>query len=118
MSIYKELILDHYKNPRNQGTIAKPDKKIIVHNPLCGDRIEMYAVFDNDTIKKISYNASGCVISKASASLLSEYALKKSKEQLRKLDKAFIINMLGIQLGPNRVKCALLALEALQKLLI
>ena len=118
MSIYKELILDHYKNPRNQGMITKPDKKTVVHNPLCGDRIEMYVVFDNDRIKQISYNASGCVISKASASLLSEYARKKTKDQLRKLDKAFIINMLGIQLGPNRVKCALLALEALQKLLI
>lgn len=118
MSIYKELILDHYKNPRNQSIIAKPDKKTVVHNLLCGDRIEMYVVFDNDRIKKISYNASGCVISKASASLLSEYAYKKTKDQLRKLDKAFIINMLGIQLGPNRVKCALLALEALQKLLI
>lgn len=118
MSIYQERILDHYKYPRNQGEIEKPDKKTVVYNPLCGDSINMYAVFEKNKIKKISYIASGCVISKASASLLSEYAVKKSKDQLRKLDKAFIINMLGIELGPNRVKCALLALEALQQLLI
>jgi len=118
MTIYQEQILDHYKNPRNQGVIENPDTKTVVHNPLCGDRIEMYAVFNKNKIKKISFITSGCVISKASASLLSEYALKKTKNQLRKLNKDFIIDMLGIQMGPNRVKCATLALEALQKLLI
>jgi len=118
MSIYQEQILDHYKNPRNQGGILKPDKKTIVHNPLCGDSITMYIVFDKNKIKKLTHITTGCVISKASASLLCEYSTKKTKEQLRKLDKGFIIDMLGIKLGPNRVKCALLALEALQKLLI
>lgn len=118
MSIYQELILDHYRNPRNQGILKDADKKTIVHNFLCGDRIQMYVVFKKNKIQKLSYIASGCVISKASASLLSEYAMDKTKERLRKLNKAFIINMLGIRLGPNRLKCALLALEALQILLI
>lgn len=117
MNIYKDLILDHYHRPHNQGKLNKSDRLAIVDNPLCGDRIEMTVNFEKNKIKKIKFQGEGCVISKASASLLSDYAKGKSKQELKKLDSKFIIKMLGIGLGINRIKCAVLPLEALHKLI-
>lgn len=115
-SIYQEIILEHYKHPRNFGTIRNPSKKTSVSNPLCGDKIVMDIVFTDKKIKEIKFNGQGCAISQASASLLTEYSIGKSKDTLQKLDKEFMIKLLGIELGPNRIKCALLPLEALHKL--
>lgn len=117
MSLYQEIILDNYRNPKNKGTITNPSKSISVLNPLCGDRIKMEVVFDKDILKDIKFSGQGCVISQALTSLLTDYAKNKSKNELRKLDRTFMINLLGIELGPNRIKCALLPLEALHKLL-
>jgi len=117
MNIYQDFILDHYHYPRNQGKISKPDQRVLVNNPLCGDRIEMMVNFKKNKIKEIKFQGEGCVISKASASLLSDYVRGKSKQELKKLDSKFIIKMLGIDLGVNRIKCAVLPLEALQKML-
>ena len=117
MNIYQDLILDHYHHPHNRGKIDKPDKSVTVNNPLCGDKIEVTAIFDKGKVKEIKFNGEGCVISQASASLLTDYVKNKSKQELKKLDSKFIIKMLGIDLGINRIKCALLPLEALQKLL-
>ena len=118
MSIYQDLILDHYHHPHNQGKINKPDRSITVNNPLCGDRIEMMVNFEKNKIKEIKFQGEGCVISNASVSMLTDYAKGKSKQELKKLDSKFIIKMLGIDLGVNRIKCAVLPLEALRKLLI
>ncbi len=117
MSIYQEIILDHYKNPRNFGSINNPSKKSTAANPSCGDKIEMDILFENDVVVDIKYRAVGCAISMASASLLSNYIKGKTKDELKKLDKDFMIKLLGIDLGPSRLKCALLSLEALQTLL-
>lgn len=117
MDIYKEIIIDHYQNPRNFGKIKQAQRSVSLNNPLCGDRITLYTNFQNNNLKKISFHAKGCAISIASASLLTEYAKGKTKQQLRKLNRNFIIKMLGINLGINRLKCALLPLEALRKIL-
>ncbi len=116
MSLYQEIILDHYKNPRNFGRLKKTFKTIFLENPFCGDKINMDIFIAKGKIKKIKFSGHGCVISKACASMLTEYVKNKSTKELQKLDKDFIINMLGVSLSPNRLKCALLPLEALKKL--
>jgi nitrogen fixation protein NifU and related proteins len=117
MSIYQEIILEHYQRPRNYGQIKKPTGILTVNNPLCGDVITMTVIVKGEKVREIKFTGEGCAISKASASMLTEYAKGKSNEQLRKIDSTFIIKMLGVELGPNRLKCALLPLEALQKLI-
>lgn len=117
MTLYKEVILEHYKNPKNFGRLTHATKTATVLNPLCGDVITMDVTMNGDIIKDVRFTGKGCVISQALTSQLTEYAKNKSKWELRKLDRAFMIRLLGIELGPNRLKCALLSLEALQKLL-
>lgn len=117
-SLYSEIILDHYQNPRNFGKIENFDKKIEVANSLCGDKLTLYLKFENEKVKDIKFEGVGCAISKASASMLTDYIKGKKKTELKKIDKNFIIKMLGVELGVNRIKCALLPLEALKKLII
>jgi len=118
MNIYQDIILDHYHHPHNKGKIDHPDNSVLTNNPLCGDKIEMTVILDKNKIKEIKFSGEGCVISQASASMLTDYAKNRSKQELKKLDSKFIIKMLGIDLGVNRIKCAVLPLEALQKLLV
>ena len=118
MSIYQEEILAHYHDPQNFGRLAKPTNTSDLSNPLCGDTIAMDILLKDDIVTDCKYDAKGCAISIASASLLSEYCKGKPKEELLRLDKNFIIELLGIDLSPNRLKCALLPLEALHKTLI
>lgn len=117
MSIYQDLILTHYRFPRNYGKLSNPTHTASIYNPLCGDMITMYFVFNNDTVVKVNYISEGCVISKAAASMFSEKIIGKSKKELNNLNPNFMISMLGINLSPNRLKCALLPLEALKKIL-
>lgn len=117
MSIYQEMILDHYRNPRNASVLDDATGTIMLNNPLCGDNIEFTIKEDNERIIDVGYKATGCAISVATASMLSEYILGKTKDELKKLDKNFIIDLIGIELSPNRIKCALLPLEALSKVL-
>lgn len=117
MSIYQEVILDHYHFPRNFGKIPKPTRSVVVNNPLCGDRIQLDIVFRGNKVSEIKFSAVGCAISLASASMLSVYAKNKTKDNLQKLDSVFMIKLLGVNLSPNRVRCALLSLEALSKIL-
>jgi len=116
-NIYTEIILDHYHHPRNFGEIKNPTNKVEVSNPLCGDKIAMMIIFDKEKVSEVKFNGVGCAISIASASMLTEYIKGKTKEQLKKIDKNFIIKILGVKLGVNRIKCALLSLEALKKML-
>jgi nitrogen fixation NifU-like protein len=116
MNIYKDIILDHYHHPHNQGVLS--GKSVEVNNPLCGDKIKMTISFEKNKVKEIKFQGEGCVISTASSSLLTDYVKDKSKQELKKLDSKFIIKMLGIDLGMNRIKCAVLPLEALHKLLV
>lgn len=116
-SIYHDILLDHYKNPRNFGNLKNANKKTTISNPVCGDKIKIMIRLKGDKIKDIKFSGQGCVISTASASLLTEYAKNKKSSTLNKLDKNFILKMLNIHIGPIRLKCALLPLEALKKLL-
>src|SRR3989339_618741 len=118
MSIYSELILDHYQNPRNYGKISNPTNTVEVVNPLCGDKIKMGLVMKDNKIIDIKFEGIGCAISKAASSMLTEYAKDKTKDELQKLDKNFMIKLLGIELGVNRVKCGMLPSEALKKLIV
>lgn len=117
MSLYQEIVLDHYRNPRNASLLKDATNTIELNNPLCGDVITLTIKEDNGIIADLGYEAKGCAISVASASLLSEYAIGKTKDELKKLDKDFIIDLIGIELSPNRIKCALLPLEALSKII-
>lgn len=114
-TIYQQRIMDHYKYPRNKGKINTPDIASGVYNPSCGDASSITACVENEKIRSIAFDASGCVISIASASLLTEYVKGKSLAQINLVTKNDLFSIIGIPLGPTRLKCALLPLEALQK---
>ena len=113
--IYREIILDYYRNPRNFGKIDSPDISIRDSNPLCGDEIEIYVKFDGDKVKDIKFTGKGCAISQASASMLTEMIMGKNLEDVKKVGKEDILESLGLpNLGPARIKCALLSLKTLK----
>lgn len=115
IDIYKEVILDHYKNPRNYGTLEGSHKNARVSNPLCGDDISIEVVIRSAVIDKVQFTGTGCAIATASASMLTDYAKGKPVEKVLELDGMFMLQLLSIELSPNRLKCALVSLEALQK---
>ncbi|HLB60170.1 MAG TPA: SUF system NifU family Fe-S cluster assembly protein [Patescibacteria group bacterium] len=114
--LYRELILDHYKDPRNFGSLDSPDASHEEDNPLCGDRIRMEIKLSNDKLSAVRFSGEGCAISMASASLLTEAVDGKKIKDLQRLDKDDIVSLLGNPiLTPTRLKCALLPLEVLQR---
>ncbi len=117
MDLYREIILDHYKHPRNFGHLDKPDVVMEEGNVTCGDRIVMEIEYKG-TIEDIRFNGEGCAISQASASMLTEKVKGMNKKQMRKLSRIDIEEMLGTTLTPSRVKCATLPLEVLQKAMV
>jgi len=114
--IYRELILDYYRNPRNFGKLEKFDIDARDTNPLCGDEIEMQIrVGEGEKIEEIKFVGKGCAISQASASMLTERAKGKQHEWVKQVSKEDVFKMLGNpDLGPSRVKCALLAMKVLK----
>lgn len=118
MSLYGDIILDHYHSPRNFGTLQDATKRTETLNPSCGDKINMEITDKNGKVKEIAFSGEGCAISMASASMITEYAKGKSLEELKKLAPEDIIKLLGIEITVSRLKCALLPLEALKKLVI
>jgi nitrogen fixation NifU-like protein len=112
---YRELILDHYKNPRNHGTLDPHDFSYEDDNPLCGDRIRIDLRVDSDNrVTDVAFTGRGCAISQASASLLTEEIKGKTLDEIKQINKDDILEMLGIELGPVRLKCALLSLKVLK----
>ena len=113
--IYREIILDHYRNPRNKGRISDADVSIHDSNPLCGDEIDIHLRVDDDTIKDIKFEGRGCAISQASASMLTEMVHGKPLTSVKDLTKDDILENIGLtNLGPARIKCALLSLKVLK----
>lgn len=112
---YRENILDHYRNPRNKGRLENPTHTHEEYNPLCGDviRIDLH-VNDNDVIDEVRFEGQGCAISQASASMLTEMIEGKTLDEAKELSKADILEALGIEIGPVRLKCALLSLKVLK----
>ena len=114
MNIYQEELLDHYENPSNYGTLPNPDISHEEDNPLCGDKIRMDLYIEDDTIKEVRFSGHGCTISMAAASMLTEKIEGKTLTEVKSLTRDDILEMVGIPLGPVRVKCALLALKVLK----
>jgi nitrogen fixation NifU-like protein len=113
--IYREIILDHYRNPRNKGRLTDPDVSIHDSNPLCGDEIDMHLRVEEDKIKDIKFEGRGCAISQASASMLTEMVSNKPLSMVKNLSKEDILENIGLtNLGPARIKCALLSLKVLK----
>lgn len=114
-SIYKDILLDHYKNPRNYGALTEYDTSVTVENPLCGDTISLQCKVNEDKVTSVGYETEGCVISTAAASILSEYVTGKTLEEVKQIDREKMLDILGVKLGAVRAKCALLPLEAVSK---
>lgn len=114
-SLYREEILEHYKRPHNWGHLEDPALSAEDHNPLCGDelRVEL-AVDDDGVVQDVRFSGHGCAISQASASMASDEVKGMKVEELVKLDKSFILELLGIDISATRMKCALLSLKVLK----
>ena len=117
MTIYQEIILDHYHNPHNYGELDAPQADVSVSNSSCGDKIRLTLKVEKDVIADIAFSATGCAISMASASLLTDHVKSKSVTDAMKIQKEELLELIGIQLSPSRLRCALLPLEALSKAL-
>lgn len=113
-TLYREEIMEHYKYPRNRGVIDHPDLTYEDTNPLCGDIIRIDIKKENNRIAEIKFSAKGCAISQAAVSMLSDMVEGKDLEEVKKIDKKAILDELGIELGPVRLKCALLGLKVLK----
>ena len=113
--MYREFILDHYKNPRFHGVMEDADISYEDDNPLCGDviRIDLQVNSDNRVVKS-AFSGQGCAISQASASMLMEEIQGKTLDDIKTYTREDILEMLGIELGPVRLKCAMLALKVLK----
>ncbi len=114
-SLYREEILEHYKRPHNWGHLEDPSLSAEDHNPLCGDelRVEL-AVDDDGVVQDVRFSGHGCAISQASASMASDEVKGMKVEELVKLDREFILDLLGIDISATRMKCALLSLKVLK----
>jgi nitrogen fixation NifU-like protein len=113
--IYREIILDHYRNPRNKGRISDADVSFHDSNPLCGDEIDIHLKVEDNIVKDIKFEGRGCAISQASASMLTEMVMNKALTSVKELDKDDILENIGlVNLGPARIKCALLSLKVLK----
>ncbi len=112
---YRELIVEHYKNPAYKGTLEPHDFTYEDENPLCGDHIRVdLRVDENDVITEAVFSGHGCAISQASADLLMETIIGKPLDEVKKMTKETVLDLLGIELGPVRLKCALLSLKVLK----
>jgi len=113
--IYREVIIDHYKNPQYRGKLEPHDISFEDDNPLCGDHIRIDLRLDKEgRVSEARFDGQGCAISQASADLLTESIIGKTLDQIRSLDKQDVLDLLGIELGPVRLKCALLPLKVLK----
>ena len=113
--LYRELIIDRYKNPQFRGDLDPHQIAFEDENPLCGDfiRVELQ-VDDNETITNAAFDGHGCAISQASADLLMESVIGMKLTEVKQLTKEFVLDLMGIELGPVRLKCALLSLKVVK----
>jgi nitrogen fixation protein NifU and related proteins len=131
-ALYQEMILDHYRRPRNKGTLENPDASVEIKNPLCGDEIGLQVAFEGNSVCDLKFSGRGCSISQASASMMTQLVKGKTAEEIDSIRKRFRDLMLGVssaaddpRLGslralsgvarfPARIRCALLAWNALE----
>jgi nitrogen fixation NifU-like protein len=128
--LYTQVIMDHYRRPRNRGELENPDLEEHLLNPLCGDEVTVYAVFDGDRVAEVKFGGRGCSISQASASMMTERLMGKSREEAKREIERFKAMMVGeeefpemddlaalkgVIQYPSRIKCATLAWTAFQQ---
>lgn len=113
--MYKEELMEHYRYPQNKQSLDKADFSFDNNNPSCGDSIHIEGNIDNGKITQLGFNGSGCVISQATASMLTEACIGKTIDEIMAMTKDDILAMIALQLGPTRLKCALISLQALQQ---
>ena len=111
--LYRDYILEHYRRPHNFGVIDSPDLRWEGANPLCGDRITMMLTVRDGRIADVAFTGRGCAISQASASLLTDEIRGKSLADVEGLTPDDVLDLLGIEISPARLKCALLSLDTL-----
>jgi nitrogen fixation protein NifU and related proteins len=114
--MYREVILDHYKNPRGHGELEDADAHAEGQNPLCGDEVSIFVAFggDGDTIDEVRFSGRGCAISQAATSMLTELVNGRSASEVARLPRDELLDEIGIPLTPVRLKCALLGLSTLK----
>ena len=113
--LYREQILEHYKQPHNWGEMEDPDLEFEDFNPLCGDELKVQLkVGEDDTISEVRFSGHGCAISQASASMASDEVIGMPVQKLLELDREFVLDLLGIDISATRMKCALLTLKVVK----
>ncbi len=114
--LYREIILDHYKNPRGHGVMEDADATADGQNPLCGDEVSIYVAFgdDGETIDQVMFSGRGCAISQAATSMLTELVAGRKAADVAAMPKEQLLEELGIPLTPVRLKCAILGLSTLK----
>jgi nitrogen fixation NifU-like protein len=115
-SMYREVILDHYKNPRGHGVIEAADAEAEGQNPLCGDEVAIFVAFgdDGETIEDVKFRGRGCAISQAATSMLTEMVKGRTADEIATMPRDELLDEVGIPLSPVRLKCALLGLGVLK----
>ena len=114
MDLFREAIIDHYKRPRHKGKLAVADVHRHETNPFCGDEVTIYLNIADDIVADAAFEGRGCAISQASASMIMEEIIGMSAADLKQWGKEDVLDLLGIEIGPVRLKCALLPLKALK----
>lgn len=115
MDYYREYILDHYRNPRNYGKLERPDAHAEDSNPLCGDQLAIDLQIEGERVTEVRFQGRGCAISQASASMLSEMIEGHTIDEVVGLGKDDVLQALGINISPARMKCAFLSLRVLHR---
>ncbi len=113
-SIYREIILEHYKNPSNKGTLDPADFSYEDVNPLCGDEIRIDVRVKGDHVSEIKFSGRGCAVSQASASILTEMVEGMSLDEVKAIGRDDLLAEIGIPVSPARMKCAMLGLKVLK----
>jgi nitrogen fixation NifU-like protein len=112
--LYREVILDHYKNPRGHGLLDEPDGVAEGQNPLCGDEVTVSVRFDGDVIADVGFEGRGCAISQAATSMLTELVVGRTADEVARMDREELLEEIGIPLSPVRLKCAILGFGTLK----
>ncbi len=112
--LYRDYILDHYKNPRNFGTLDPHDLEFHDHNPLCGDELGVHVKVEDGRIANLRFHGQGCAISQAAASITSEELIGMPVADVPELSADWVLDQLGIAVSPTRRKCALLSLKVMR----
>jgi nitrogen fixation NifU-like protein len=113
-ALYRDYILEHYKHPRNYGTLDPHDLEFHDHNPLCGDELGVHIRVEDGKVADLRFHGQGCAISQAAASITSEELIGMDLDEVAELPAEWAIDHLGIEISPTRRKCALLALKVLR----